>query len=82
MDAAGADGATRADATGASASATTSFILTCARSDGRVSRLAAASRDGMVRAAVFVAAAASSLQPALAAFAPWRGCSMRTQSYA
>ena len=24
----------------------------------------------------------SSLQPALAAFAPWRGCSMRTQSYA
>ena len=24
----------------------------------------------------------SSLQPALAAFAPWRGCSVRTQSYA
>ena len=24
----------------------------------------------------------SSLRPALAAFAPWRGCSMRTQSYA
>ena len=40
------------------------------------------SRDGTARAAVCAAAAASSLQPALAAFAPWRGCSMRMQSYA
>ena len=73
-----ADGATRADATGASASATTSFMLTCARSDGRVS----ASQRPLGGAACAAAAAASSLRPALAAFAPWRGCSMRTQSYA
>ena len=34
------------------------------------------------RRASMCALAASSLRPALAASAPWRGCSMRTQSYA